>query len=148
MDTPHDLPLSQPVVDTRGWFRRMVDGLFGVKTPAKREFDRVINGSTTVVISAREGGERRHGERRHGDRRHANPGLIILAVVLSMALAGCSVQEQYVDADELTYNAIAPDYLKLVEASDRSDAEKELARLTVESWAARIKQAKTKSEDQ
>lgn len=129
--------LSQPVVDTRGWFRRLIDGLIGKPSPAKKEFDRVKHAATTCIQRPVDDA----APARLQPRPRINRAGMILVVAVVLALAGCSLQAQYVEADRLTYEAIAPDYLKLIEASDRPEAEKEMARLTVESWALRLAEA-------
>lgn len=71
--------------------------------------------------------------------RGAGPALApVLALLL---LAGCSPGRGYVQADRLTYDAIAVEYLGFVDAS-ALDAEKKSRRHeTVRSWAARLEQA-------
>ena len=63
-----------------------------------------------------------------------------LAACIAAFLAACSCTAQpYVDADALTFKAIAPEYVRYVAADPALDAEKRDRRLaTVRTWAERI----------
>lgn len=71
-----------------------------------------------------------------------------LLTVGLLACTGCaSIPATYTAADRATYNAIAPEYLEYVNEDGTSvesvltPAQKELRRLTVESWERRIRAA-------
>jgi hypothetical protein len=53
-------------------------------------------------------------------------------------MTGC-VSQQYLDADQATHDAIAPEYTKYIDAdATLSDNQREIRRLNLESWQARI----------
>jgi hypothetical protein len=59
--------------------------------------------------------------------------------VLVLCVAGCSVQKDYVAADDLTYKVIAEDWLKRCDADPSiSQAEKDRHHRTVATWRLRI----------
>lgn len=69
---------------------------------------------------------------------------LFVSLALVAVLSGCgSLNEQYVEADESTYNAIASEYVEYV-AKDPSldEDQKEIRVNTVMSWKARIDEAK------
>ena len=62
--------------------------------------------------------------------------LLILALVVG---GGCSVPAEYVEADQKTYDVVAPRYTKYVEADPvLTKEEKERALRTVATWKLRI----------
>lgn len=130
-----------PAQDNRSTLRKLWDGLVGNPSPLKRQIRAYIHEHTSRMEKPPQGTpEPAQPEVRH--RRQWLPRVGMIFVIAAMcALAGCSLQAQYVEADRLTFEAIAQDYLKLIEASDRSEAEKEMARLTVESWSLRLAEA-------
>lgn len=65
-----------------------------------------------------------------------------LALLLLLVISGCAVQEKYVMADRLTYQAVSPEYMDYVEGDPTlTDEQRDRRRRTVYSWDARIKQA-------
>ena len=63
----------------------------------------------------------------------------VTLLAIAFVLGGCTVQSQYVDADRLTYEAVAPEYLGYVESDPyMSPEETDRRRATVASWKARI----------
>lgn len=65
--------------------------------------------------------------------------LLLLIPALLLGL-GCSVQKDYVAADEATYGAVAPDWLKRSDADPTlSQTEKDRRHRLADSWAMRIK---------
>ena len=65
-------------------------------------------------------------------------GLALLAG-LALGLQGCTLQGSYVTADRLTYEAVAPVYLRYTDDDRALDqASKDRRRELVESWRARI----------
>jgi hypothetical protein len=71
-----------------------------------------------------------------------------LGVALVLLLAtGCGAQADYVEADRLTYEAVAPIYLNYTDDDpELAKPEKERRHRLVRSWAARIKRAEAASE--
>lgn len=69
--------------------------------------------------------------------------LIGFLFVAAMLLPGCgSIAKQYVEADRKTFDAIAPEYRKYVDADESlSDDEKKLRHATADSWGYRLEQA-------
>lgn len=71
-----------------------------------------------------------------------------IPLIAALALAGCgSLNEAYVKADEATYNAVAPGYLRYLasDAALSSGSGKDLREScedTVKSWKSRIDEAK------
>lgn len=58
---------------------------------------------------------------------------------LALLFVGCNVQQEYVKADKATYDVIAPDYLKYVEAdANLTDDQKQSKKDTVATWRLRI----------
>jgi predicted lipoprotein len=70
-----------------------------------------------------------------------------ISVAALALLAGCegiSVADAYVQADQLTYDAIAPSYRAYVEADEKLDAASKQSRMRLlETWKLRI-EANTK----
>jgi predicted lipoprotein len=70
-----------------------------------------------------------------------------ISVAALALLAGCegiSVADAYVQADQLTYDAIAPSYRAYVEADEKLDAASKQSRMRLlETWQLRI-EANTK----
>jgi hypothetical protein len=65
-----------------------------------------------------------------------------LLLSVTALLGGCTVQQEYVKADRLTFDVIAPRYLRYVEADPALDQEKKDRRKrTVESWRLRLDKA-------
>ncbi len=64
----------------------------------------------------------------------------LVALVAFFILSGCSgVSEAYVKADQLTHDAIAPEYLDYVAADpELDDAQKQRRARTVATWATRL----------
>lgn len=63
----------------------------------------------------------------------------LAVVALCLGAFGCVVDKEYVKADRLTFDAIAPDYVKYVEADPALDQEqKDRRKRTIESWKLRI----------
>lgn len=69
--------------------------------------------------------------------------LIGFLFVAAMLLPGCgSIAKQYVEADRKTFDAIAPEYSKYVEADESLDDDAKKLRLAnVASWGYRLEQA-------
>lgn len=66
------------------------------------------------------------------------------ALVLLTGCEGISVADAYVQADQLTYDAIAPSYRAYVEADEKLDAPSKASRMRLlETWKLRI-EANTK----
>jgi len=75
--------------------------------------------------------------------------LTIILLVSLAVLAGCAGADlkAYVEADEQTYKAVKPDYLKLLNKStELTKEQKDRRRLLLETWGLRIENAK-KSEE-
>lgn len=74
--------------------------------------------------------------------------LILLAALPLFLCAGCgSIAKQYVEADRKTYDAIAPEYRKYVEADESLDEDSKKLRLAnVASWGYRLEQAEKAGE--
>lgn len=72
-----------------------------------------------------------------------------LTTALVLALAGCgSLDATYVDADRKTLDAIAPVYLRYVEADDDlTERERERKRSLIRSWEHRLQDAEHHLED-
>jgi len=67
---------------------------------------------------------------------------ILLVTFLAIAAAGCNLQKEYVKADRLTYEAIAPEYEAYVAADPKLSIEQKERHLrTVLSWKLRIDKA-------
>ena len=63
----------------------------------------------------------------------------VAALVLFSSCEGMSVADAYVDADRLTYNAIAPGYRAYVEADEKLDAPSKASRIRLlDTWKLRI----------
>jgi hypothetical protein len=73
---------------------------------------------------------------------------IVLPLILSLGLlamlgSGCSVSDDWIIADDLTYKAIAPNYLKYLDGDKALDPiEKQACVLTVTTWGKRIEEWK------
>lgn len=66
----------------------------------------------------------------------------LVTAALCLFAAGCALDKEYVKADRLTYEAVAPAYLKYVEADPALDQEqKERRKRTVATWKLRISKA-------
>lgn len=74
--------------------------------------------------------------------------LALLSVFLALPIVGCgSIARDYVDADELTLNAISPEYRRYVENDPTmSEDDKNLRYANLDSWAYRVEQAKKAGE--
>ena len=60
-----------------------------------------------------------------------------------LGVSGCAVSETYHEADDRTYRAIAPEYLRYVERDPLLDPEQKASRRdTCASWRARVDQAR------
>ena len=71
----------------------------------------------------------------------------IAALVLLSSCEGISVADAYVQADQLTYDAIAPSYRAYVQADEKLDAPSKASRMRLlETWKLRI-EANTKKKD-
>lgn len=66
-----------------------------------------------------------------------------LAIVsLFLCATGCALNKEYVKADRLTYEAIAPAYLKYIDADPALDQEqKDRRKRTVATWKLRLDKA-------
>lgn len=65
--------------------------------------------------------------------------ILVLWVFLVFVPIGCSTTKTYVQADKLTFDAIAPSYKKYVEEDEALDDEQKARRLrTIETWRLRI----------
>ena len=64
----------------------------------------------------------------------------VLGLFVAAVLSGCSgLHSNYVSADRLTYEAVAPEYLDYLEADpDLSTEERDRRLRTLESWEARV----------
>lgn len=66
---------------------------------------------------------------------------------LALAVSGCAatgdiIRSDYVQADRATYEAVAPEYLKYVEADQSIDSDERKRReRTVTTWRLRLEQA-------
>lgn len=71
-----------------------------------------------------------------------------LILCLPLLLAGCgSVAKEYVAADRKTFDAIAPEYSKYVEADESLDEDSKKLRLAnVAAWGYRLEQAEKAGE--
>lgn len=68
--------------------------------------------------------------------------LIIGVVVAATLLGGCSISKEYVAADQVTFDAVTPEYLEYVNADVKLDADAKVRRKrTVDSWKLRIDKA-------
>jgi len=68
--------------------------------------------------------------------------MFLVVILLTLGLSACASPSHtaYVGADRLTFDAVAPEYLRYVEADSSLDATaKERRQRTVESWRLRIK---------
>ena len=68
--------------------------------------------------------------------------MFLLSGLLALGLSACVSPSHtaYVGADRLTFDAVAPEYLRYVEADPSLDgAAKERRKRTIESWRLRIK---------
>lgn len=68
-------------------------------------------------------------------------GLLVpcLVVVVATLLGGCAISKEYVAADQETFDAVAPEYLKYVAEDAKLDqAAKDRRARTVSSWKLRI----------
>jgi len=64
---------------------------------------------------------------------------ILTASVALLMLAGCGNLEPYIKADKATFDAIAPEYQKYVDADPNLDqGQKDRRRRTLETWKLRI----------
>jgi len=62
--------------------------------------------------------------------------------LLLLTLFGCQPAALHLEADRLTYDAVAPEYLQYVDADPRLDDEQRARRRrTVEAWSARLELA-------
>ena len=60
-------------------------------------------------------------------------------LILLVLTCGCSLQDAYVNADRLTYQAVAPEYRAYVKADEKLDDEQKARReRTVDAWAVRV----------
>lgn len=68
---------------------------------------------------------------------------VTLIAIAVLALCGCATLNQdYVKADKLTFDAIAPEYLQFVDANPNFDKEQRDRRhRTVETWKLRLEKA-------
>lgn len=65
--------------------------------------------------------------------------------LLIAGCTGCTPGKAYIEADRATFDAIAPEYLELIESSGKFDEAKIQRRKdTVESWRRRIDAAEGK----
>jgi len=63
----------------------------------------------------------------------------VLLMLLVVAICSCTTSEVYVKADKMTYDAIAPEYVKYVEADKKLDKDAKARRVRlVETWKKRI----------
>lgn len=82
-----------------------------------------------------------------------NGALSLLAVIGLLAgllsLGGCvHPADSYVEADEATYKAVAPEFKVYVEADAKlSDAQKARRQRTLKAWRARLDEAKREDAD-
>jgi uncharacterized protein YcfL len=68
---------------------------------------------------------------------------LLLLLIVPLACVGCSAQKEYVKADSITYDAIAPEYGVYVDADTKLDADQKARRKRlIESWALRIRENK------
>lgn len=69
---------------------------------------------------------------------------LAVVVLFASALGGCKcVTAEYVDADEETFNLLAPDYTEYVQTDAKLDADQKARRLRkLETWNIRIRKAK------
>lgn len=69
--------------------------------------------------------------------------LLGFCLTAAFVVTGCgSIAKEYVGADRQTYEAIAPEYQKYVDADPALDADaKALRKATLESWRYRLEQA-------
>lgn len=64
-------------------------------------------------------------------------------VALCLFAAGCSLNQDYVKADQATFDAITPEYLKYVEADPSLDQDqKDRRKRTVATWKLRMDKAR------
>lgn len=70
--------------------------------------------------------------------------LAVLSVFLALPLAGCgSMPKEYVEADELTFDAVAGPYSDYFEADDSlTEDQKQSKRDVILTWKLRIDEAK------
>ena len=72
---------------------------------------------------------------------------ILLITVILFASCKCPDLQGYVKADEATYNAVAPEYKKMIEESKLSSEQKKRRLTLLETWLGRIKAAKKSLEE-
>jgi hypothetical protein len=66
----------------------------------------------------------------------------LATAALFLCATGCALNQEYVKADRLTYEAVAPAYLKYLDADPALDQEqKDRRKRTVETWKLRISKA-------
>ena len=70
---------------------------------------------------------------------------VVLVVLALVPAVGCGTSKEYIRADELTYKAIAPEYIELVNEAKNADGtpkytqeEKDRRARTVATWKLRI----------
>lgn len=69
-------------------------------------------------------------------------GFVALCLIVGLALlAGCAVDPAYVEADRLTFEAIAPEYSSLVSEAGMTEDQVERRLRLIRSWEARIVRA-------
>lgn len=70
--------------------------------------------------------------------------LAMLSVFMALPLGGCAgMPEEYVLADELTVDAVGPDYLHYVEADESlTEDQKQSKRDVISTWQLRVIEAK------
>ncbi len=69
--------------------------------------------------------------------------LLGFALLILASLTGCgSIAQEYVGADRATYEAVAPEYRKYVEADANLDKDAKALRMaTLDSWEYRVRRA-------
>ena len=74
---------------------------------------------------------------------------LTILIILFVLLAGCSQKELqvYVEADKLTYEAIADEYVGLVKESKLDDEQKDRRYRLVKTWKMRIDNALAPEEE-
>jgi len=77
--------------------------------------------------------------------KFAKMAAAIVFAVTTISMSGCSaINKVYVEADRLTYNAIAPEFLWYVGNDDTLEAaQKERRARTIEAWLKRIEEAES-----
>ena len=66
---------------------------------------------------------------------------LIFVLITAVLLFGCSSADMkaYIAADQQTYDAITPEYLEMIESSDKLDKDqKERRKRLIETWKLRI----------